>query len=387
MTLDTVRAAVRWAYDSGLASPDLTVVWHAGEPLVLPPSWYRAAFAACAEVAPAGMTLRHAFQTNATLLDDGWCALILEHHVNVGVSLDGPAWLHDLFRPDRRHRGTHARAMRGVHALQRNGVPFHAICVVTEKALDSADAIMDFFETAGVAEIGFNVDEQEGARAGSSLVGRDLRSRFERFMRRVTTRAEQRGRPGVREVRNVFSALLDPDFNTATGNSENEPFRILTVLHDGRLSTFSPELAGLQHPRFGELTFGNVRTDSLQAVLASARFRRVSAEIAAGVASCRAACPYFRLCRGGAPANKLAELRTFAGTETQHCRLAHQTVADVVLSRVRAALRLERDHAPGAEVWLQVPGVSSHADHSYDFPTIARGSHAIPLKGNEFERT
>ena len=42
-----MRAAVRWVYDSGLASPDLTIVWHAGEPLVLPQGWYRDAFAAC----------------------------------------------------------------------------------------------------------------------------------------------------------------------------------------------------------------------------------------------------------------------------------------------------------------------------------------------------
>jgi uncharacterized protein len=211
--------------------------------------------------------------------------------------------------------------------------------VVTSDALDAADAIMDFFQEAGISEVGFNVDEQEGVRLRSSLGGADLQARFAAFMERVLERAEAPGAPHVRELRQVISGLLHPDFGALSENDENQPFRIVTVLRDGRISTFSPELAGLRHPRFGELTIGNVLTDTLEDVIQSERFRHIAAEIAAGVESCRASCAYFRLCRGGAPANKLAELGSFAGTETQHCRLTHQVVIDVVLSRLRHALR------------------------------------------------
>jgi uncharacterized protein len=339
MSLDTVHSAVRWIFASGLAARELTVVWHAGEPLVVPPAWYNNAIAACAEAAPTAARLRYAVQTNATLINDRWCDLFIEHKFSVGVSLDGPAWLHDRYRRNRRGGGTHAAAMRGVETLQRRGIPFHVICVVTDAGLQAVDEILDFFTGIGVAQIGFNVDEQEGVRLRSSLRRADLRRDFAQFVQRALGRAARPGAPIIREAVNVVSALVDPDFDMASGNDENEPFRIVTVLFDGRLSTFSPELAGIFHPSIGEFTFGNVHTDSLAAVISSDRFRRAAAEIAAGVSACRAECPYFRLCRGGAPANKLAELGGFSGTETQHCRLTRQVVADVVLSHLRIMLR------------------------------------------------
>ena len=39
------KSAVRFVFDNDLAAPDFTIVWHSGEPLVLPVEWYRQAFA------------------------------------------------------------------------------------------------------------------------------------------------------------------------------------------------------------------------------------------------------------------------------------------------------------------------------------------------------
>ena len=58
-------------------------------------------------------------QTNGTLLDDAWCAFLAEHRFAVGLSIDGPARLHDRSRPDRRGRPTHDRAMRGLRTAAR----------------------------------------------------------------------------------------------------------------------------------------------------------------------------------------------------------------------------------------------------------------------------
>jgi uncharacterized protein len=61
----------------------------------------------------------------------------------------------------------------------------------------------------------------------------------------------------------------------------------------------------------------------------------MAADVASGVARCRAGCPWFRFCGGGAPANKYFENGTFDSTETLFCRLHRQTLADVVLSKMR----------------------------------------------------
>ena len=45
-------------------------------------------------------------QTNGMLIDDEWCEFFRETPIKVGISLDGPQWLHDLRRKTRSGGGT-----------------------------------------------------------------------------------------------------------------------------------------------------------------------------------------------------------------------------------------------------------------------------------------
>jgi uncharacterized protein len=340
MDHETIGAAIEFLYRERLAGDPLSVVWHAGEPLVLPPSWYEQAFAVARGAAPSQARLVHHVQTNATLIGDAWCDLFLRHDVRVGVSLDGPARLHDARRRTRKGGGTHAAVMAGVAALRRNGVPFHVICVVTREALEAADEIVDFFLAQDVGDVGFNMEEIEGVNSTSSLQGDvDITSRYARFIDRVLERAHGCGTLRIREEHNLREMLKAPNFGTLTGNDQNTPFAILTVGHDGTLSTFSPELAGLHHPRLGTYALGNVRTSTLAEVLSNPRWLALSAEVAEGVEACARDCPYFRLCLGGAPSNKIAEKGTAAVADTLFCRLTQMAVAEVVLHRLEASLQ------------------------------------------------
>lgn len=339
MPLATIGAAVRWIFANELAAEHLTLVWHAGEPLTLPQAWYDSAFAAAKAAAPPDWVPRHAIQTNGMLIDDEWCSLFARHSIRVGVSLDGPEELHDLHRRMRNGRGTHAATMRGITALKRNRIPFHVICVVTEATLSHPDALMDFFGAQDILDVGFNIEEVEGVNSSSTLTGEDaVRSRFRAFFGRVVDRAAAFG-IRIREVRNVLGALVDMPDGVWRGNDQNMPFAIVTVTHDGALHTFSPELAGISHARFGSMVLGNVGTDSLADVLRGDRFRSMWAEISAGIDACERTCAYFSLCRGGAPSNKLAELGTFAGTETMACRLGNQEISEVILHRILSEMK------------------------------------------------
>ena len=91
MPLEIVEAAVAFVFRHALPALDFTVVWHAGEPLVLPVDWYRQAFDTVRRGAPAGANIPHSVQTNAMLVTDEWCAFFRDNEVRVGVSLDGPA--------------------------------------------------------------------------------------------------------------------------------------------------------------------------------------------------------------------------------------------------------------------------------------------------------
>jgi uncharacterized protein len=350
MSMETLDAAFRRVFQSGLVAAELSVVWHAGEPLVLPPEWYAGAFAVIDGVRPKDIRVRHSVQTNATLINRDWCALIAAHDINVGLSIDGPAWLHDRHRKTRAGRGTHALAMRGLTQLRAAGIPFHVICVLTRESLAHPDALFDFFADAGVRHLCFNVEEIEGANPRSSMASPGIEAAFRRFFERVLERA--RAMPGgmrIREIDDVLSALRHPDFGQLSSNSQNTPFQIVTVAWDGRISTFSPELLGVQDDRYGAFAFGNVRTHALCDGAGEERFRRIAEDIAAGVDACRRACPYFAFCRGGAPANKLAENGTFACTETLYCRLTQKIVVECVLTALEHDLAVRQP--PSSAAW------------------------------------
>src|SRR5690242_19326589 len=75
---------------------EVRVLWHGGEPLAAGIPFFEDACDVLASAAP--QRLRHALQTNATLVSPAWMALWRKHDAEIGVSLDGPAFLHDRVR-------------------------------------------------------------------------------------------------------------------------------------------------------------------------------------------------------------------------------------------------------------------------------------------------
>ncbi|MGO8163913.1 cyclophane-forming radical SAM/SPASM peptide maturase GrrM/OscB [Rhizobium ruizarguesonis] len=338
MAVETISAAVNWIYSSGLACKKPTICWHAGEPLVLPPSWYYSAIKAVQLAAPNDAVITHAFQTNGMLINEEWCELLTLPHVRVGISIDGPQSLHDARRLTRNGQGTHQAAMQGISRLRRHGIPFNVIAVVTRSTLEKTGEFLDFFDDLGAAEICLNVEEIEGVHKASSLQGADTERLFRRFMDSVIERSIKSRAFRIREISGVWNALVDPGFGTRLSNDQNGPFRIVTITTDGSIYTFSPELAGQRDHRLGSFAIGNVHRESLDQVLATEHFQKLWQEIRAGVENCRKGCPYFRLCLGGAPANKLAEHGRMDVDETMMCRLSVKATAESVLSRIECDL-------------------------------------------------
>jgi len=110
--------------------PEITIAWQGGEPTLLGVDFFRRAFEMAERLRRPGQQLRHALQTNATLLDDRWGELLSQYSVLVGVSIDGPAHLHDVLRVDRHGRGTHDRVRAGIEVLRRHQVECNALVTV-----------------------------------------------------------------------------------------------------------------------------------------------------------------------------------------------------------------------------------------------------------------
>jgi uncharacterized protein len=331
---DVLEAIFERVFASGLVERHFTIVWHAGEPCVLPPRFYEEAFAILARHNRAGVHVEHSFQTNGTLIDADWCAFIKANDVRIGVSVDGPAFLHDRYRRTRRGKGTHARVVEGMKLLRSEGIPFHVITVLTGESLDYPDELYEFYRQQGISSVGFNVEEIEGPHQHSSLEGSATYERVVRFFNRFFDLAKGESPLHVRELEGALGTIFGASDALSIRSHEIIPLAIISVDCEGRFSSFSPELLGLKSEQYGDFEFGRVQSDRIQDVAGTAKFRAIRADIDAGVEKCRQNCPYFKYCGGGAPVNKYFENGSFDSTETMFCRLSKQAVLDAVLSKL-----------------------------------------------------
>lgn len=129
-TLDKLGRDLAAAIDSGHI-PGARVVFHGGEPLMI---GKRAFLAIVARLRAHSPKIELALQTNATLLDAQWAAILREERIAVSISVDGDRAAHDAHRVDKRGRGTYDRVRRGADLLQAAGVRFGALCVIDPKA-------------------------------------------------------------------------------------------------------------------------------------------------------------------------------------------------------------------------------------------------------------
>ncbi|MFD0894252.1 GRRM system radical SAM/SPASM domain protein [Luteolibacter ambystomatis] len=322
------------------AAGGFTVVWHAGEPLALPVAYYREALEILRAENHRQVEVGHSVQTNATLLTPEWCGFLRSEGFRVGVSVDGPDFLHDRHRKTRSGRGTHVQVMRGIRLLLEHGIPFHVITVLTRQSLDYPDEIFDFYRREGIRQIGFNVEEIEGPHRVSSLEGGEADRLYRAFLSRFFDLVNGSGEAyAVREFDGAIAAVRSGLTGELPVAQQTTPMAIISVDHLGNFSTFSPEFLGLEHEHYSGFSFGNVMHDSFDSMHSNGAFQQVARDIASGVRRCRESCAYFRWCRGDGPVNKLFENGSLDSTETMFCRLSKQAVMDTVLDKLEAATR------------------------------------------------
>jgi uncharacterized protein len=336
MSLATVRQAALRLRQDGLAGPALTVVWHAGEPLAMPQAFYESAVAVLDDVLGGQCMLSHSLQTNATLIDEAWCRLFQRLGMRVGVSIDGPAALHDRHRRTRTGKGTHAAVLRGMALLRAHGIAHHAIAVVTRDTLDDADGFADFFLQHGVQDVGCNFDEAEGGHRVSSLAG--VEAAHGRFLARLLERSHaSQGRLRVRELAHARRVVTQglPSYRWQQVqwplNDQVLPFAMVNVAAHGDFGTWSPELLGQADAAHGHFVLGNVHQGSYLQAARTPQFDLQWQQIMRGVQACRRQCAHFEYCGGGAPANKHFENGALDSTETLYCRAMVKRPFDIVL--------------------------------------------------------
>ncbi len=338
---ETVEKLMQRVIEADLIDQRITIVWHAGEPLAVPLSYYQTYFDIINANTPGHVKIKHSIQSNGMLVTEEWCRFIKENEISIGLSIDGREFLHDKNRVTRSGKGTHAKALEGAALLQKHNIQFHVIAVITAESCKYPDEIFNFFNGLGIHYLGLNFEEVEGGNTTSSFDhGRseDVSS----FLNRLYELQEQNDHQMViREFLNSKQGIIgDPfaeHYKVTDGmrfNHQTTPYAIISVDYEGNFSSFSPELLGQKSERYGDFALGNVYNSSLKDALDTAKFRLINDDIQNGIAACKSTCEYFYVCGGGAPSNKYYENGSFNSTETQFCKLSIKAPTDIVLAQL-----------------------------------------------------
>lgn len=337
MSLETVSAAFRNLFDSGWYGEELSLAWHAGEPLVAPIEFYENSTRRIHRLTHQDIIVRQHFQTNATLITPEWCRFFKKIDARVGVSIDGPKRINDLKRNSRSGTSTFDRALEGMRLLRQERVDFDVISVLSRESLDCPEELYSFYEAEEIRRLAFNIEEIEGEKKNSSLTSSDSADAYERFLHVFwDLNAKRRSLDFIREIDDMRARILSAP-GTTVSNLLAEPFAIISVDCDGNFSTFCPEFLGAKSEKYSDFILGDVHNTNFSDALQSRTLQAITQDIQRGVQQCEKECEFFPVCGGGAPVNKWFERGTLDCTETLHCRLNIKAVGNVTMDIVTSA--------------------------------------------------
>ncbi|HML03352.1 MAG TPA: anaerobic sulfatase maturase [Candidatus Bathyarchaeia archaeon] len=139
------------------ASPERVIrfSWHGGEPTLLGLDYFRNIIALQRKYQPPNRPIVNGIQTNGTLLDEDWCRFFAKENFAVGLSLDGPAEMHDRYRVTKDEKPTHGQVVHSYKLLRKHRVHTDVLCVVNAYNVDSPLQVYRFFRQINADYVNF----------------------------------------------------------------------------------------------------------------------------------------------------------------------------------------------------------------------------------------
>ena len=283
----TLERLIAWYMSS--AEPPYAFGWQGGEPTLMGLDFFRAATRLQQKYGRPGALVSNGLQTNGTLIDDALAAHLAEYRFLVGVSLDGPAELHDRYRLGLDGQGSFRRALRGLRILRRHNVEFNVLVLVSAANVERPREVYRFLKSEGIQFHQYIpcVELDQAGRPRPYSVsgeqwGRFLLGIFEEWQ------AGDARSVSVRHFDSIIEYLLTGRYNVCSMAGRCADY--LVVEHNGDLYPCD----FFVQP---ELKLGSLADAGLAAVRAGAAVRAFAANKSRWNAAC-AGCSYLEFCSG-----------------------------------------------------------------------------------------
>lgn len=133
----------------------VTFSWHGGEPLMAGIEFFRRAVKLQKKYNTGKGVVLNGIQTNGTLINEDWCRFLRTEKFIVGISIDGPAGIHNCFRTNRDGRPSYEKVMNGFRLLKKHAIVPEILCVVNAINVREPIAVYNFFRSLDIKYITF----------------------------------------------------------------------------------------------------------------------------------------------------------------------------------------------------------------------------------------
>lgn len=131
------------------SQPNYAFGWQGGEPTLMGVDFFKKATELQQKYGRMGASVSNGVQTNGTLIDDEMAEHFGKYKFLLGVSLDGPAEIHDFHRKTLGGEGSHSLVMKGIENLKKHNVEFNILVLVNSKNVTRAKEIYQYYMDHG----------------------------------------------------------------------------------------------------------------------------------------------------------------------------------------------------------------------------------------------
>lgn len=316
MSFKVLANTIAWAL-RGSKRQTVNFIWHGGEPTLLPQSFYLKALVLQSEFAEDHQRISNQLQTNATRITPEWAAFLRQFEFSVGVSLDGPASVHNSYRTYGSGNGTFQDVLKGIELLRRYDIPICVLAVVTDKTLElGAERFLEFFLENGISNVALNPvmpsTHRSPNRMGFHYLDPEGRNQFFRSLYNIWLKSGS-DKIRIREFDAIHNVLIAKQSSLCvfTGDCHGHYFEVDV---DGAIAHCDSEGRS-------ESTLGNVLNDAFDDATIGARLQSLHSKANLDRIAMRK-CPEYEVCRGWCPQQRQISKLYYIGHNDTCCGLA-----------------------------------------------------------------
>lgn len=153
MSSTVLEATIRRVMTDGAA--ELSFGWQGGEPTLMGVGFFEETVELEKKYGRDGQIVGNGLQTNGLLIDHHWCRFLREARFLVGLSLDGPAHVHNHYRVTRGGRPTWKRVTDALKRMLDAGVEVNALTVLNDYSARFPCEIYEFLKESGLSYMQF----------------------------------------------------------------------------------------------------------------------------------------------------------------------------------------------------------------------------------------